>query len=158
VRTVRQTSRDWLATIVGVGRGVWLFPLDAMFQTFGIRYGWMKAAFDHTPPSILAGIGRLRAERAAWRAIRRVPAYGQFLSAAGVRAGTMLPLGILRRLPETDKRTYVDRYGLAERCIDGRFTYADTTIDESSGSTGTPYIWIRGHREREVAHRNMCAP
>ena len=28
MRAVRQTSRDWLATIVGVGRGAWLFPLD----------------------------------------------------------------------------------------------------------------------------------
>ena len=33
--------------------------------------------------------------------------------------------------------------------------YPGTTIDESSGSTGTPYNWIRGRREREVAHRNI---
>ena len=32
---------------------------------------------------------------------------------------------------------------------------AGTTIDESSGSTGTPYNWIRGRRERDVAHRNI---
>ena len=33
--------------------------------------------------------------------------------------------------------------------------YPGTTIDESSGSTGTPYNWIRGRTEREVAHRNI---
>jgi phenylacetate-CoA ligase len=34
--------------------------------------------------------------------------------------------------------------------------YAGTTIDESSGSTGTPYNWIRSARERMVAHRNIA--
>ena len=58
-------------------------------------------------------------------------------------------------LPETDKASYVDRFGLVERCIGGAVPYAGTTIDESSGSTGTPYNWIRGRRERDVAHRNI---
>ena len=30
-----------------------------------------------------------------------------------------------------------------------------TTLDESSGSTGRPYDWIRGQQERSVAHRNI---
>jgi phenylacetate-CoA ligase len=51
--------------------------------------------------------------------------------------------------------SYVDRYGMLERCIRGDLPYPGTTIDESSGSTGTPYNWIRGRREREVAHRNI---
>jgi phenylacetate-CoA ligase len=32
---------------------------------------------------------------------------------------------------------------------------AGTTIDESSGSTGAPYNWIRSSAERQVAHRNI---
>ncbi len=148
-------ARDWLSSVVGVGRGIWLFPLDVAFKTVGLRYRWLKTLFERTPPPVLDGLGQLRAERAAWRAIRRVPAYGQFLEDAGIDAGVLLPLGILRHLPETDKRSYVDRFGLAERCLDGRFPFPGTTIDESSGSTGTPYNWIRGRREREVAHRNI---
>src|SRR5450759_3273311 len=97
----------------------------------------------------------LRAERAAWRAVRNVPAYRRFLRDAGVRGRSLFPLGIMGRLPETDKRTYVDRFGLLDRCVGGSVPYAGTTIDESSGSTGTPYNWIRGRREREVAHRNI---
>jgi len=30
---------------VGVGRGLWLFPLDVTFKTVGLRYGWLKVAF-----------------------------------------------------------------------------------------------------------------
>jgi phenylacetate-CoA ligase len=138
-----------------VGRGLWLFPLDVTFKTVGLRYSWLKLLFDRTPAWILAGLGQLRAERAAWRGVRNVPAYRLFLRDAGVRGRSLYPLGILARLPETDKRSYVDRFGFLERCVDGSVPYPGTTIDESSGSTGTPYNWIRGHREREVAHRNI---
>src|SRR5450759_3202248 len=147
--------RDWMAFVVGVGRGLWLLPLDIMFRTVGLRYGWLKALFQRTPPRILAGLGQLRAERAAWRAVRNVPAYRRLLQDAGVRGRSLFPLGIMGRLPETDKRSYVDRFDLLDRCVGGSVPYVGTTIDESSGSTGTPYNWIRGRSEREVAHRNI---
>jgi phenylacetate-CoA ligase len=149
------TARDLAASFVGIGRGVWLFPLDATFRTVGLRYGWLKTLFERTPAPILAGLGQLRAERAAWRASRHVPAYRRFLEDAGVHPDGLFPLGILDRLPETDKRTYVDRFGMLDRCVAGAVPFPGTTIDESSGSTGTPYNWIRGRREREVAHRNI---
>jgi Coenzyme F390 synthetase len=153
---VRRVTRNGLASFVGVGRGLWLFPLDTMFRTVGLRYGWLKAFFNATPAPLMRGIGQLRAERAAWQATRRVPAYGRYLDASGVHIASLFPLGILGHLPETDKKSYVDRYGLMERCIGGAVTYPGTTIDESSGSTGTPYNWIRGRKEREVAHRNIA--
>ncbi len=153
--TARQAARDTAAWGVGLGRGAWLFPLDATFKTVGLRFGWLTTLFDRTPPRVLAGLGRLRAERAAWRAAHSVPAYRQFLRDNGVHGDALFPLGILGRLPETDKKSYVDRFGMLERCVGGRVPYPGTTIDESSGSTGTPYNWIRGRREREVAHRNI---
>ena len=151
----RRVARDAFAAFVGFGRGIWLFPLDTMFRTVGLRYGWLKALFSVTPAPLLRGIGRLRAERAAWQATRRVPAYGRYLAESGVDVAGLFPLGILTHLPETDKKTYVDRYGLMDRCIGGAVPYPGTTIDESSGSTGTPYNWIRGRKERDVAHRNI---
>ena len=151
----RHLARDAAATFVGIGRGLWLFPLDTIFRTVGLRYGWLRTMFERTPAPVLAGLGQLRAERAAWRAKRSVPAYAKFLDEHGVDADGLFPLGILRHLPETDKQSYVDRYPLLERCVDGAVPYPGTTIDESSGSTGTPYNWIRGHRERAVAHRNI---
>ena len=155
MNAISRAARGGLASFVGFGRGIWLFPLDAMFRTVGLRYGWLKALFTATPAPLLRAIGRLRAERAAWRASRRVPAYGRYLEDSGVDVASLFPLGILRRLPETDKRSYVDRYSLLDRCVGGDVPFPGTTIDESSGSTGTPYNWIRGRKEREVAHRNI---
>ncbi len=152
---IRHLARSALARFVGFGRGIWLFPLDTMFRTVGLRYGWLKTLFIATPAPLMRGIGRLRAERAAWRASRRVPAYRRFLDESGVDVDGLFPLGVLDRLPETDKASYVDRYSLLDRCIGGAVPYPGTTIDESSGSTGTPYNWIRGRKEREVAHRNI---
>ena len=99
--------------------------------------------------------GRLRAERAAWRAVQRVPAYRAFLRDSNVSVQEIVPAGILKKLPETDKKSYIDRYPLEERCLDGKIPFRGTTIDESSGSTGTPYNWIRSEAERHVAHRNI---
>ncbi len=152
---VRLAVRHGFATFVGIGRGLYLLPLDITFKTIGLRYAWLKAFFMVTPAPLMRGVGQLRAERAAWRAARRVPAYGAYLEATGIDRAGLFPLGILARLPETDKPSYVDRYGLIDRCVGGAVPYVGTTIDESSGSTGTPYNWIRGSREREVAHRNI---
>ncbi len=152
---MRTLARDALAAFVGLGRGLWLLPLDIVFRTVGLRYGWLVRLFSSAPPPVLRAISQLRAERAAWRATRRVPAYADFLASRGVHVAGLFPLGILRHLPETDKASYVDRYPMLERCIDGEVPFAGTTIDESSGSTGMPYNWIRGRRERDVAHRNI---
>jgi hypothetical protein len=140
-----------LATGLGTGRNAWLFPLDVAFKTLGLRYGWLKGLFDHAPSGPLAMTGRLRAERAAWRAVRRVPAYRAYLSAQGSAVERLVPAGILENLPETDKHSYIDVYPLAQRCLDGRIPFVGTTIDESSGSTGTPYNWIRSAAERHIA-------
>jgi phenylacetate-CoA ligase len=144
-----------LAQALGIGRNAWLLPLDATFRTVGLRYGWLKGLFDHAPAGPLAMTGRLRAERAAWRAVQRVPGYRAFLRDHKVAVEKLVPAGILEKLPETDKKRYVDRYPLVERCLDGRIPFHGTTIDESSGSTGTPYNWIRSEAERHVAHRNI---
>ena len=154
-RSVGRAAHLIGASAVGVGRGLYLFPLDTAFRTVGLRYGWLKSLFTRTPGPVMAGLGQLRAERAAWRAARQVPAYREFLAANGVDAPALFPLGILARLPETNKQNYVDRFGLLERCVNGEVPFPGTTIDESSGSTGTPYNWIRGTRERTVAHRNI---
>jgi phenylacetate-CoA ligase len=143
------------ASVGGFLRAAWLFPLDIAFRVFGLRFAWLRALFTYAPPRLLEFLGRLRAERAAFRAIRRVPAYGRLMREQGMHADEAWPLGILEHLPETDKRNYIDRYSLEERCIDGRFTFKGTTLDESSGSTGRPYDWIRSERERHVAHRNI---
>ena len=148
--------RHFIAWTFGLGRNAWLFPLDLTFRFIGVRYGWLKALFETVPPRVLTLTGRLRAERAAWRAIKRVPAYRAHLRAAGIDHDRLPPAGILEAIPETDKRSYIDQHALADRCVDGRIRFKGVTIDESSGSTGTPYNWIRGAAERSVAQRNIA--
>ena len=144
-----------LASGLGIGRQAWLFPLDVTFKTIGLRYGWLKGLFDQAPAGPLAMTGRLRAERAAWRAVRDVPAYRDYVSSQNIDVRGLVPAGILSKLPESDKHSYIDRYPLAERCLHGRIPFLGTTIDESSGSTGAPYNWIRSQAERHIAHRNI---
>jgi phenylacetate-CoA ligase len=149
-------GRHFMTWSFGLGRSAWLFPLDLVFRFIGIRYGWLQALFTYAPPPVLAITGRLRAERAAWRAMHRVPAFRAYLGSNGRDPDGIVPAGILGQLPETDKGSYIDRYPLADRCVNGRIPFIGVTIDESSGSTGTPYNWIRGARERSVAHRNIA--
>ncbi len=143
------------ATFGGLLRATWLFPLDVAFRVLGLRFAWLRALFTWCPPTMLEFLGRLRAERAAFRALRNVPAYRHLMREQGIHAEEAWPLGILHSLPETDKRSYIDRYSIEDRCVGGRFPFPGTTIDESSGSTGKPYDWIRGPRERGIAHRNI---
>ena len=55
-------------------------------------------------------------------------------------------------LPATDKENYINIYPPEQRCVGGRLTMVDTAIDESSGSTGTPYNWVRSLQERHASH------
>ncbi len=144
-----------LAHALGIGRNAWLLPLDLLFQAIGLRYNWLKVLFDRAPPEALEVLGRRRAERAAWQAVNRVPAYRSYLTSAGVNVRRLVPWNILSRLGETDKHSYIDRYPIQARCLEGRIPFRGTTIDESSGSTGMPYNWIRSAHERHVAHRNI---
>jgi phenylacetate-CoA ligase len=106
---------------------------------------WVTSAL---PPGWLEIVGRWRAARAADHALRTVPAYGAFATEQQVTPSDLLTLG----LPFTDKQNYILRFALAERCVQGRLPRAGLAIDESSGSTGAPYNWVRSLEERETSH------
>ena len=139
--------RDGSRLPVGIIRII-LRPVDWLFVFLGPRYGPYLMFFRVAPPGLVAWLGRLRAVRVADHASRRVPAYQTFLGSQGPAA---IDLGKLR-LPATDKENYVTAYGTAERCVDGRLPTHSTSIDESSGSTGTPHSWTRSLEERRVSH------
>ena len=124
-----------------VGLGLKLASLD---------YGTMRWILERTPPSITDRLSRERALQTARHAARGVPAYRHLLDE---RAFDPARIHDLRDLPETDKASYVDRWSLTDRCVDGRLPLRGTTIDESSGSTGTPYNWVRGAEERRHVRR-----
>ena len=125
-----------------------LIPVDLILKVVGPRYApffWFLAV---APPALIAWLGRLRAVRATERAAQRVPAYRDFLHSNQVGAVDMNRLV----LPATDKGNYINVYSPEQRCVDGRLTLIDTAVDESSGSTGTPYNWFRSLNERHASH------
>lgn len=71
-----------------------------------------------------------------------VPAYREFLAAAGVDPDTVRTSADFHRLPLTTKDNYQRKYPLPARCRDGRLDGCDM-IAVSSGSSGAPTIWPR---------------
>jgi phenylacetate-CoA ligase len=130
-----------------------LSPIDALIRFIEDRPWASQLLLASAPERVVAILGQWRAVRAADRAVRRVPAYRRFAKERGITRADIRSL----RLPYTDKRRYVDRYGLVERCVDGRLPRAGVMIDESSGSTGRPYNWIRSTEERRTSEASVSS-
>ena len=123
---------------------------DAALRLVAREFGTMRWTLERTPPAISSALSEARALRTARDAARRVPAYRDHLERHGIDPSRIASLD---ELPETDKASYVDRYSLSERVVGGRLPLTGTTIDESSGSTGTPYNWVRSAAERDHVRR-----
>lgn len=133
-RRIRPTLRERVSFAVQT-------PCDLILKAACATYPTFLAAFRLLPPSYLAWAAGVKARKAYYRALREVPAYEAFVSA---QAGA--------GVPETDKESYIRPFSTDARCVDGTFLHARTMIDESSGSTGTPYNWVRSERERRESH------
>ena len=120
-----------------------LAPFNLILKLACARFETFLALFEQLTPAFLDWAGRWRARATFYRAAASVPAYRHFLRSAGYRGG--FP-------PETDKESYIRRYRTERRCVGGRLPERDVTIDESSGSTGTPYNWVRTGLERHQSH------
>jgi phenylacetate-coenzyme A ligase PaaK-like adenylate-forming protein len=62
----------------------------------------------------------------------------------------------LARFSITDKENYARAFGFAERCRHGRLTGVGILVDESSGSSGIPFNWVRSTSELEDVHANIA--
>jgi phenylacetate-CoA ligase len=131
------------ASLAEQARFAALAPFNIVLKLACVRFETFLAFFLRMTPAFLEWAGRWRARATFYRAARRVPAYRHFLRSAGYRGGTP---------PETDKESYIKRYRTERRCVGGRLPQRDVTIDESSGSTGTPYNWVRSGLERHQSH------
>ena len=120
-----------------------LVPFNLVLRLACARFETFLALFVRLTPVFLDWAGRWRARATFYGAARRVPAYRHFLRSAGYHDGVP---------PETDKENYIKRYRTERRCVGGRLPQHDVTIDESSGSTGTPYNWVRSGLERHQSH------
>ena len=98
--------------------------------------------------------GRVRAVRVYRYALKRTPAYKDYMSKhkyvgphIGMRGAT------LGDVPEIDKASYIKQYYLTEKLTDGILPKSGVMLDESSGSSGKPTSWARGVKERRFTRR-----
>jgi len=144
------------AATTTAGANVWrpgpvtLALTDLALRAVAREFGTMRWTLERTPPAVSSALSGARALRTARDAARRVPAYREHLERHGIDPSR---ISSLAELPETDKASYIDPHPLPTRCLDGRLPLIGTTIDESSGSTGTPYNWVRGAAERDHVRR-----
>lgn len=120
-----------------------LGPRDWLLYLICRSYKSFLWGFTHLYPAYLAWTSKIRERRAFFRAAREVPAYRKFLT---------LERGSRTNFPEMDKENYIKKYSIAERCVRGKVPTKQAMIDESSGSMGTPYNWIRSPEERRQSH------
>lgn len=122
-------------------------------KRLGLHSAFAFEAFGSHPSSLAERLSPAAAARAARGAYRQVPAYRDFIDASGCRPGRAWPA--FTDLPETDKPGYVDAYPLAARCAGGAVPTRGVELDESSGSSGRPYTWVRGEQELRQVRRTL---
>jgi hypothetical protein len=117
---------------------------DVMLHFVAKRYNTFIRAFRLISPRFLDYTSRVRARRAYYLANATVPPTRDFIAGYSIKKWSDIPC--------TDKDNYIKKYPTAQRCLSGCIPLTGVAIDESSGSTGTPYNWVRSLRERQESH------
>ena len=154
-------------TIYGAGERVWTSkPLKVVRRT-ALRVGTGALTQGYSLYKVHPAMWRLTATHyrpwmgdfARWHAWMtcqlgslHVPAYKQFLK----ERDWTFRWWDLENYPPTSKDSYVTRYDEEERCWHGEMDLRGTLVDESSGSSGRPFNWVRGREELQDIHRNVA--
>jgi phenylacetate-CoA ligase len=127
-----------------------------------LAHRWSRSslwAFERSAIHAGALADRLSAPAAvvtARRARRAVPAYRELVGDPTALPRARTAEAWLAALPITTKHSYVDRWALAARCTGGRIPACGGELDESAGSSGAPYTWIRSQPELADVHRSLA--
>ena len=111
---------------------------------------WRWTARHYQP--WMESFARLNAWMICQQAYLDVPAYHAYQKANGFRFRWWR----LDNYRPTSKTDYVNAFPEAERCWHGRIDTIGTVVDESSGSSGKPYNWLRSRRELNTVHKNVA--
>jgi phenylacetate-CoA ligase len=111
---------------------------------------WRLMARNYRP--WMGRFARLHAWMTCQFAWLEVPAYRDFLH----RSGWGFRWFRLESYPPTDKQGYVKAYPEEQRCRGGEFAVVGSVVDESSGSSGQPFNWVRSRRELRSVHKNLA--
>jgi len=80
---------------------------------------------------------------------RNVPAYRRFLQDNKINLSEINSIEAFDKLvPQTTKENYINAYSLAERCVNGELP-GNGSLEESSGTSGKPTLWIRSREEEK---------
>jgi len=115
------------------------------------HYKFWRWLAMHYPPA-LDRLGRIVAALTCALAAHEVPAYRDFVARQRSSRNRLR----LDAWPPTDKASYAAAYDFAARCRDGRICSAGVNVDESSGSSGAPFNWVRSLAELTQTHANMA--
>ncbi|MBV9822776.1 MAG: hypothetical protein JO144_11095, partial [Actinobacteria bacterium] len=126
--------------------------------TLGRRPGGL-ALLGRAGTALAELAGPAAAVRTAARARRTVPAYRAATRGidpwrAAFQTGRLT--GYLDVLPVLDKANYIDRYPAPQRCRGGELPSTGVEIDESSGSSGRPYQWLRSRAELDQVEQGLA--
>ncbi len=127
------------------------FALSGLYSLYRVHPAvWRLMARNYRPH--MGRFARLHAWMTCQFAALDVPAYRHFLN----RNGWTFRWFDLTSYPPTDKQSYVKAYPEQERCWRGELEIAGSVVDESSGSSGRPFNWIRSRRELRSVHKNLA--
>lgn len=147
--------RIWESTGAGlVRRGLLKGSARALTGVYGLYKVhpavWRWTARNYHPQ--MEKLARLHAWMTCQFAYLDVPAYKEHLR----HNDFQFKWFDLTSYPPTDKDGYVKKFTEEARCWDGHLDRVGTVVDESSGSSGTPFNWVRGKRELDTIHRNVA--
>ncbi len=132
---------------------VWIFLIkliDIIQGRIIKNYAIFTFIVGHVPQKYGAEACCYRAFQEFLIAFKCVPAYRNFLKQSHWSPATVNANELFKTLPVTDKKNYILPYTTEERCLHGKFVFEGVVVDESSGSTGVPYNWVRSQKEREI--------
>ncbi len=125
--------------------------LSGAYSLYKIHPALWRLTATHYSPR-MGELARLHAWMTCQMANLHVPAYQRHLD----EHEFTFRWWDLDAFPTTSKDSYVRRHGEADRCWHGRLRTRGTIVDESSGSSGTPFNWVRGRDELADIHRNVA--
>lgn len=125
--------------------------VTGIYELYRLHPSIWRWTARHFQPG-LANFARLNAWMICQLANLDVPAYQRHLRAHGFDFRWWR----LDAYPETDKKGYISAYDEDERCWYGEIETIGTVVDESSGSSGTPFNWMRGRKELRTIHSNVA--
>jgi phenylacetate-CoA ligase len=144
VEAVMSFVRQWTLRLAS-------FALTGLYTLYRVHPAvWRLMARNYRP--WMGRFARLHAWMTCQFAALDVPAYADFLKTQHWRFRYF----DLSSYPVTDKRSYVQAYPEEQRCWRGEIEIAGSIVDESSGSSGQPFNWVRSRRELRSVHKNLA--